>query len=221
MRALGWRSPRRHPPLAAAAARTARPGKACMRAAWGTPQFPPRRLRTPNPTRTRLLRGSPRFPSSKTLSTRSRLAFSQVYATTPPFYPNLHSISMARGGGARPSGAPRIPARAPRATRAHIWRAFPPETSGPATRPRRGLAPRRPGGRDFINSLHVTRSPHPANPAALYDPCACSKLSRRVCILRGSRTAGGSSRFETQGCTADGTAYSPELWRAATSASIC
>ena len=53
---------------------------------------------------------------------------------------------MVKGGGCRPSVAPRTPARAPRATRAYIWRAFPPETSGPATRPRRGLAPRRPGG---------------------------------------------------------------------------
>ena len=129
--------------------------------------------------------------------------------------------SRWRGEGARPSGAPRIPARAPRATRAHIWRAFPPETSGPATRPRRGLAPRRPGGRDLINSSHVTRSPHPANPAALYDPFARSKLSRRVCILRGSRTAGGPSRFETQGCAADGTADSPHLWRAATYNIMC
>ena len=39
---------------------------------------------------------------------------------------------------------------------------------------------------------------------------------RRACILRGSRTAAGPSRFETQGCAADGTADSPELWRAAT-----
>jgi hypothetical protein len=67
----------------------------------------------------------------------------------PSFFPNLPLISMAQGGGPRPSGAPRIPARAPRATRAHIWRAFPPETSGLATRPRRGLAPRRPGDWDL------------------------------------------------------------------------
>ena len=40
----------------------------------------------------------------------------------------------------------------------------------------------------------------------------------RACILRGSRTAGGPSRFETQGRVADGTADSPELWRAVTSA---
>ena len=59
---------------------------------------------------------------------------------------NSGRIPMVKGGGCRPSVAPRTPARAPRATRAYIWRAFPPETSGPATRPRRGLAPRRPGG---------------------------------------------------------------------------
>ena len=59
---------------------------------------------------------------------------------------NSGRIPMVQGGGSRPSAAPRTPARAPRATRAYIWRAFPPETSGPATRPRRGLAPRRPGG---------------------------------------------------------------------------
>jgi hypothetical protein len=39
----------------------------------------------------------------------------------------------------------------------------------------------------------------------------------RACILRGSRTAGGPSRFETQGCAADGTADGPDLWRAAAS----
>ena len=60
-------------------------------------------------------------------------------------FPNLPSDFDGAGRGPRPSGAPRIPARAPRATRAHTWRAFPPETSGLATRPRRGLAPRRPG----------------------------------------------------------------------------
>ena len=58
---------------------------------------------------------------------------------------NSGRIPMVQGGGCQPSAAPRTPARAPRATRAYIWRAFPPETSGPATRPRRGLAPRRPG----------------------------------------------------------------------------
>ena len=71
---------------------------------------------------------------------------SGVQLQYPSFFRESPSISMALGGGPRPSGAPRIPARAPRATRAYIWRAFPPETSGPATRPRRGLAPRRPGG---------------------------------------------------------------------------
>ena len=58
---------------------------------------------------------------------------------------NSGRIPMVKGGGCRPSVAPRTPARAPRAIRAYIWRASPPETSGPATRPRRGLAPRRPG----------------------------------------------------------------------------
>ena len=59
---------------------------------------------------------------------------------------NSGRIPMVQGGGSRARVAPRTPARAPRATRAYTRRAFPPETSGPATRPRRGLAPRRPGG---------------------------------------------------------------------------
>ena len=70
------------------------------------------------------------------------------------------------------------------------------------------------------SSSHVTSSPHPTGPACLHDPCASKSCSERVCILRGSRTAGGLSRFEPQGCAVDGTADSPELWRAATSASM-
>jgi hypothetical protein len=70
-----------------------------------------------------------------------------------------------------------------------------------------------------IVSTHRTshvRPIQPARPALTIH--ARPKLSRRACILRGSRTAGGPSRFETQG--RDGTADSPELWRAVTSASM-
>ena len=145
----------------------------------------------------------------------------QWCATTPPFFENLLRFRWrwegAPGQVGRPGSRPALLGR-------------PGHISGVPSRPKH---PAQPLALDVgspraaqaagicVNSSHVTRSPHPANPAGLYGPCACSKLSRRVCILRGSRTAGGSSRFETQGCTADGTAYSPELWRAATSASIC
>ena len=71
-----------------------------------------------------------------------------------------------------------------------------------------------------INSSHVTRRHiQPAQPARTTH--ARPSISFGACILRGSRTAGGPSRFETQGCAADGTADSPELWRAVTSAIMC
>jgi hypothetical protein len=45
--------------------------------------------------------------------------------------------------------------------------------------------------RTGYNSSHVTSSPHPTGPACLHDPGASKSCSARVCILRGSRTAGG------------------------------
>jgi hypothetical protein len=126
-------------------------------------------------------------------------------------------ISMARGGGSRPRVAPRIPPRAPRTTRADTWRAFPPKTSGPAARPGRGLAPRRPGGRDRLFLCERPRFAPSNQPGLLTRPMRVQTHLDRACIVRCSRTAGGPSRFETQGCAADGTADSPELWRAATS----
>ena len=86
-------------------------------------------------------------------------------------------ISMARGGGSRPRVAPRIPARAPRATKADTWRAFPPKTSGPTTRPRRGLprAAQAAGTGYFFAS--VTGSPHATGPARSHDPCAFKNIS--------------------------------------------
>ena len=95
---------------------------------------------------------------------------------------------MAMGGGPRPSVAPRTPAHAPRTTRAYTRRAFPPETSGPATRPRRGLAPRAAQvtvtGRGYFFAS-VTRSPHPTAPACSYDPCASKAISARLpCAVR-------------------------------------
>jgi hypothetical protein len=65
----------------------------------------------------------------------------------------------------------------------------------------------------------LARLIQPARP--VYMTHARPKLSRRVCILRGSRTAGGPSLFETQVCAADGTADSPKLWRAATYNIMC
>jgi hypothetical protein len=58
----------------------------------------------------------------------------------------------------------------------------------------------------------------PSNrPDLLARPMRVQIVLGRACILRGSRTAGGPSRFETQGCAADGTADGPDLWRAAAS----
>ncbi len=75
-------------------------------------------------------------------------------------------ISMARGGGSRPRVAPRIQPRAPRATRADTWRAIPPKTSGPATRPYVGCPapPRRPGQAISLRASQV-RPIQPARPA--------------------------------------------------------
>ncbi len=84
---------------------------------------------------------------------------------------------------------------------------------------RRGLAPRRPGGRERPFLCERQRLAPSNRPSLLTQPMRVRPwISRRACILRGSRTAGGPSRFETQGCAADGTADSPELWRAVTSA---
>ncbi len=77
---------------------------------------------------------------------------------------------MVRGGGSWPGAAPRTPARAPQTTRAYTRRAFPPETSGPATRPRRGLAPRRPGGWELYQ-LIARHTVAPSNrPSLLIQP---------------------------------------------------
>ena len=82
----------------------------------------------------------------------------------------------------------------------------------------RPAPPRRPG----LVLTHRTSLARPIQPTRpVYMTHARSKLSRRVCILRGSRTAGGPSRFETQGCAADGTADSPKLCRAATYEIMC
>jgi len=126
-----------------------------------------------------------------------------------------------RGGeGSRPRVAPRIPARAPRTTRAETWRAVPPKTSGPAARPRRGL-PRaaQAAGTGYFFVTSQVRPIQPARPA--HKTHARSKPSRPR--LNPARFANGRwpSRYEAQGCAADGTADSPELWRAATSAIMC
>ncbi len=64
-------------------------------------------------------------------------------------------------GAARPSVAPRTPARAPRTTRAYIWRAFPPKHPAQPPRPRCGLprAAQAAGKGYFFAS--VRGSPHP------------------------------------------------------------
>jgi hypothetical protein len=75
----------------------------------------------------------------------------------------------------------------------------------------------------WLGIVSTHRTSH-VRPIQLAQPArtthARSSLSRRDCILRGSRTACGPPRFETQGCAADGTADSPELLRAVTSASM-
>jgi hypothetical protein len=57
----------------------------------------------------------PQAPGDSTLLSQDRTRYSG-------------RIPMVKGGGSRPSVAPRTPARAPRTTRAHIWCAFPLET---------------------------------------------------------------------------------------------
>ena len=104
---------------------------------------------------------------------------------------NSGRIPMVQGGGCQPSFAPRTPARAPRATRAYTRRAFPPETSGPATRPRRGLAPRRPGGWERLFLCERQRFAPSNRPGLLARPMRVQIVLGRACILRGSRTAGG------------------------------
>ena len=133
---------------------------------------------------------------------------------------NSGRIPMVQGGGCRPSAAPRTPARAPRATRAYIWRAFPPETSGPATRPRRGLAPRRPGGWERLFLCERQRFAPSNRPSLLTQPMRVGLYLGALasCAVRERQV--GPSRCEAQGCAADGTADGPELWRAATSASM-
>jgi hypothetical protein len=85
---------------------------------------------------------------------------------------------MVRGlGGAGPEGAPGLvwrpgprPAPLGRPPGAYIWRAFPPETSGLATRPRRGLAPRRPGGWERLllcERQRFAQSNRPSGPSLL------------------------------------------------------
>ena len=140
------------------------------------------------------------------------------------FHKTIHEILAEfrwRGEGLRPRVAPRarIPARAPRAI--YALRDFPPKTSGPATVLFLDVGcpapPWRPGLVLTHRTSHV-RPIQPARPVRMIN--ARPKLSRRVCIFRGSRTAGGPSRFAKQGCAADGTADGPEVRRAATSASM-
>jgi hypothetical protein len=68
-----------------------------------------------------------------------------------------------------------------------------PETSGPATRPRCGLAPRRPGSWDRLFLCeHERQRLAPSNrPGLLARPMRVQIVLGRACILRGSRTAGG------------------------------
>ena len=105
-------------------------------------------------------------------------------------------ISMARGEGSRPRVAPRIPARAPRATSADTWRAFPPKTSGPITRPRRGLprAAQAAGTGYFFAS--VSGLPHPTGPARSHDPRAFKTISGAFesCAVRERQVARPVSR---------------------------
>jgi hypothetical protein len=149
--------------------------------------------------------------------------------TSPPGHSTLFSqnhprnsgrIPMVQGGGSRPSLAPGAPDPGPR----------PSGDQGiyPACLPARNIRPShspstwaRPAPPRWLGLVSTHRTSHvrpiqPAQPARTIH--ARPKLSRRACPLRGSRTAGGPSRGETQGCAADGTADGPELWRAVTSA---
>ncbi len=157
---------------------------------------------------------SPFKPSTSTLPSTTKITGAQTkylpvttwlqdvpVGTAPLFQP---SDFDGIGRGPRPSGAPRIPARAPRATMAHMWRAFPPETSSPATRPRRGLAPRRKGDWDLC-SLIARHTVAPSNrPGLLAWPMRIKKylgafassavrerqVARRVSRRRATRPTG-------------------------------
>jgi hypothetical protein len=128
---------------------------------------------------------------------------------------------MVKGGGCQPSVSPRTPARAPQATRAYNMACLPARNMDPAQplaldvgSPRAAQAA---GTGYFFAS--VRGSPHPTGPACSYDPCASKSCSGALasCAVRERQVA--PSRCEAQGCAADGTADSPEMWRAATSAS--
>jgi len=81
--------------------------------------------------------------------------------------------------------------------------------------PRAGLV----AGKGY-NSSHVTRSPHPTGSACSHDPCASKSCSGALASCAVRERQGAPSRCEAQGCTADGTADVPQLWRAAASASM-
>ena len=148
-----------------------------------------------------------------------RSTFDQKCATTPPFYPNLHSISMARGGRQAKWGAP-DPGPRSSGDQGTYLACLPARNIRPSHSPSTWARPAPPWWLGKAISLRASevRPIQPARPARTTH--ARPKLSRRACPLRGSRTAGGPSRCETQGCAADGTADGPELWRAVTSASM-
>jgi hypothetical protein len=77
-----------------------------------------------------------------------------------------------------------------------------------------------PIGRNLNNSARVASTPHSTNPACSYDMCAFENCFSR---LSSSRFVSGAwlAPFTRRGGATDRIANSPELWRAATSASMC
>jgi hypothetical protein len=124
-------------------------------------------------------------------------------------------ISMARGGGRRLQAKGGAPDPARRSSGDQSRSGVP---SRPNVRPSHSsstwVAPRRQGGRDRLFLCERHRLAPSNRPGSL-------TLKTHARSMRGSRAAGGPSRFEAQGCAAEGTAdSSPELWRAVTSASM-
>jgi hypothetical protein len=99
----------------------------------------------------------------------------------------------APGQGWRPGSRPALLGRP---EPADTWRAFPPQKSGPATRPRRGLprAAQAAGIGYFFAS--VTGSPHPTGPARSQDPRAFKNISGAFesCAVRERQVARPVSR---------------------------
>ena len=100
----------------------------------------------------------------------------------------LQTISTRRKRGPpQAKGGPSV--HAPRTTRACPWRAFPPKASGPATRPRRGLAARRPAAKEKLFICERRKFATSNWPSLLHDDRVQIRFGR---ALHSARFANGS-----------------------------